>query len=231
MEYKVKLSVLVPALNEAHNLRTVIEAVKSVPLEKEIVVIDDGSTDDTLKVLSEYESDPQVVVRSLPHTRGKGFAIREGLQLATGDVLIIQDADLEYDPAQIPALVEPILEGRADVVYGSRFRGSIEGMHFANRLANYILTFAANLLYRAGITDEATCYKAFRTDLLRELGLQCEGFEFCPEVTAKVRLKGVRIAEVPISYVGRSTAQGKKVRWTDGFVAIWTLLKYRFGRP
>jgi glycosyltransferase involved in cell wall biosynthesis len=164
-----------------------------------------------------------------PVNEGKGAAIRTGLELATGDIVVIQDADLEYDPAQLPEVVAPIVRGEADVVYGSRFRGSITGMRLANRVANRLLTWAANLLYGAGITDEATCYKAFRADLIRALPLRCRRFEFCPEVTARVRRRGVRIYEVPIRYAGRTAAGGKKIRWTDGLSALWTLVRYRFG--
>jgi dolichol-phosphate mannosyltransferase len=223
----VKLSVIIPCFNEAQHIVPVLDAVRRVDIEKEIIVVDDGSTDGTRDLLEAQARRHALVVRHQPVNRGKGAAIRAGLALATGEVVVIQDADLEYDPAEIPALIAPILRGEADVVYGSRFRGSIAGMHPANRIANHLLTWLANVLYGAGITDEATCYKAFRGDLVRGLPLRCRRFEFCPEVTARVRRRGVRIHEVPIRYVGRTSAQGKKLRWTDGLEAVWTLVRYR----
>jgi dolichol-phosphate mannosyltransferase len=201
----VKLSVIIPCYNEAATITRVLEAVAAVPLEKEIVVVDDASTDDTRARIEAWPRRAELVTCYKPANEGKGAAIRSGLALAGGDVV------------------------EADVVYGSRFRGSITGMALANRLANHLLTGTANLLYRAGITDEATCYKAFRGDLIRGLPLRCRRFEFCPEVTAKVRRRGVRIHEVPIRYAGRTAAGGKKIRWTDGLSALWTLVRYRFG--
>lgn len=224
----MKLSVIIPVYNEKANIAAVIDAVKAIDLPKEIIVVDDGSTDGTSEVLEHYKDDETIRVHSSVLNFGKGTAIRVGLKYATGDVIVIQDADLEYDPQQIPDLVGPIERGEADVVYGSRFRGSIEGMKFANWLANRILILAANILYRAGITDEATCYKAFRADLMKSLPLRCTRFEFCPEVTAKLRKRGVKIHEIPIHYAGRTAAEGKKVNWKDGFEALWTLVKYRF---
>ncbi len=224
----MKLSIIIPVYNEKANIAAVIDAVRTVDMPKEIIVVDDGSTDGTSEILESYRDDETIRVHSSVLNFGKGTAIRVGLKYATGDIVVIQDADLEYDPQQIPKLVQPIIDGEADVVYGSRFRGSIEGMRFPNRLANWILAFAANVLYRAKITDEATCYKAFRTDIIRSLPLKCQRFEFCPEVTAKVRKRGFKIHEIPIRYSGRSVADGKKVTWKDGFEAIWALIKYRF---
>ncbi len=159
---------------------------------------------------------------------GKGSAIRTGIALASGDVVLIQDGDLEYDPNDYCRLLQPIVNGDADIVYGSRFLGVPTGMALRNLLANRILTAAANLLYGARITDEATAYKAFRTSILRDMSLQCRRFEFCPEVTAKVRRLGYRIREEPISYNARGIADGKKIRARDGFDALWTLIKFRF---
>lgn len=224
----MKLSVIIPVYNEKANIAAVIDAVKSVDLPKEIIVVDDGSTDGTSDILERYRDDETIRIHSSMLNFGKGTAIRVGLKYASGDIIIIQDADLEYDPQQIPDLIEPIVQGKAEVVYGSRFRGSIKGMKFANRLANRILVLTANILYRAGITDEATCYKAFRSDLVKSLELRCERFEFCPEVTAKLRKRGVRIHEIPIRYAGRNVEEGKKITWKDGFEALWTLIKYRF---
>jgi len=159
---------------------------------------------------------------------GKGAALRIGIAKATGDVILTQDGDLEYDPDDYATLVEPILKGRAEVVYGSRFRRNPIGMAWQNRLANRILTLTANLLYGANITDEATAYKAFRADVLRSIPLRCRRFEFCPEVTAKLRRRGHRIDEVPIGYNARGIEEGKKIRARDGFEALWTLIRYRF---
>lgn len=229
MNQDLSLSVVIPCYNEGSHIRQVLEAVKNGgDFVKQIIVVDDGSTDDTPEILKEYRDDPAVLLRRLEMRSGKGSAIRAGLECVTGDIVIIQDADLEYDPRQYREIIAPIVTGEADVVYGSRFKGSIVGMRLANRLANYLLTWTANLLYGAGITDEATCYKAFKADIIRNIPLHCTNFEFCPEVTAKVRKKGIRIKEVPIDYVGRTAAQGKKIKWTDGFSALWTLIKYRF---
>lgn len=224
----MKVSVIIPCYNEIGHIARVIDAVEAVDIPKEIIIVDDGSTDGTTKVVEEYGRDKRVTAHLSKSNFGKGAAIRTGLEYVTGDIVVIQDADLEYDPHQIPSLVRPIIAGEAEVVYGSRFLGSIKGMKPANRLANYLLVWSANLLYNAGITDEATCYKAFRTETLRTLDLKCIRFEFCPEVTAKVSKRGIRIFEVPIDYVGRNTLQGKKIKLKDAFEAIWTLLKYRF---
>ncbi len=224
----MKTSIVIPVYNELANIAAVIEAVKHVDIDKEIIIVDDGSTDGTSEVLEHYREDQMVRIHSSVLNFGKGTAIRVGLKYATGDVIVIQDADLEYDPQQIPELIRPIVEGKAEVVYGSRFLGSISGMKLANYIANRLLTLFANLLYQAGITDEATCYKAFRADIIKSLPLKCLRFEFCPEVTARIRKRGIRILEIPIHYSGRTVAEGKKVGWRDGFEAIWVLLKYRF---
>jgi len=231
-----KLSVIIPCYNEVENIAEVIDLVSSVDvgLEKEIIVVDDGSEDGTVQLLKEIREkneDSNILnVHFSMLNSGKGFAIRIGLKYVTGDVVIIQDADLEYDPQDFPKILEPILKGEADVVYGSRFLGKSrpEGMAFANFIANKILTFTAILLYGKHITDEATCYKAFRRDVIDSVELTCQRFEFCPEVTSKVLKKRYRLVEVPINYRGRTTLEGKKITWWDGFIAIWTLWKYRF---
>ncbi|MEN6519548.1 MAG: glycosyltransferase family 2 protein [Armatimonadota bacterium] len=224
----MKLSVIIPCFNESEHISDVLDAVCEVDIPKEIIVVDDGSTDQSAAIVDEYSKKHPVIIHRSIVNFGKGAAIRIGLQYATGDYIIIQDADLEYDPKQYPQMLAPLIDGQASVVYGSRFRGNIKGMKLPNRIANYILALTANILYNAKITDEATCYKAFKADLIKKLPLKCNRFEFCPEVTAKIRKLGIPIYEVPIYYVGRSTAEGKKIRWTDAFSAIWTLIKYRF---
>lgn len=223
----MKLSVLIPAYNELDTIEATIERVRNSPVDKEIIVIDDCSTDGTRELLARVPG-----IRLVLHERnmGKGMAIRTGLMHASGDIVIIQDADLEYDPADFAAMIEPIVSGEADVVYGSRFLRSRPKMRLPNYIANRVLAVAASILFRARITDEATCYKAFRTDLIRAIPLTCQRFEFCPEVTAKILRRGIRIKEVPIGYEARTVAEGKKIGWWDGVVALWTLIKYRLIR-
>jgi dolichol-phosphate mannosyltransferase len=228
----MKISVIIPVYNEFRTFPQVLERVRAAPLpqgcSKEIVVIDDGSTDGTAQLLGEHEQAGVILAHHAVNNAGKGAAIRTGIGLATGDIVLIQDGDLEYDPADYHRLVEPIVRGQADIVYGSRFLGKPIGMALKNRIANWILTTAANLFYGARITDEATAYKAFRTSILRQVHLECQRFEFCPEVTAKLSRLGYRVHEVPISYNARGVADGKKIRARDGFAALWTLVKFRF---
>lgn len=225
----MKVSLVVPVYNERDTIETVLSRLEAValPAEKEIILVDDFSTDGTRKWLGQLPADRAVVLLH-DRNRGKGAAIRTALERATGDIIAIQDADLEYNPEELPQLVAPLVEGRAKVVYGSRFRGRIQGMRLANRIANRILAALANLLFRVGITDEATCYKLIEANLLRSLNLRCERFEFCPEVTAKLGKRGIPILEIPITYVARSAREGKKIAFKDGLTAIWTLIKYRF---
>jgi dolichol-phosphate mannosyltransferase len=228
----IKISVIIPVYNEFRTFHKVLERVRRAPLpvgcSMEMVVVDDASTDGTAQVLAEQVRAGIVVGHYLPENRGKGAAIRTGISIASGDIVIIQDGDLEYDPSDYLRILEPIVRGQADVVYGSRFLGRPTGMALRNRTANWILTAAANLLYSAGISDEATAYKAFRMTALARLYLECRRFEFCPEVTAKLCRLGYRIHEVPIGYNARGIADGKKIRARDGFQALWTLIKYRF---
>ena len=227
----MKLSVIMPAHNEEETIDEVIAQVLAVELddgELELIVVDDASTDSTPQKLAAYDDNPRVTVLRHERNRGKGGAIRTGLAKATGDVTVIQDADLEYDPSELPGLVTPLVAGRADFVYGSRFRGTVENMRFENRLANKILSLAATLLFFRRVTDEATCYKVFRTSDLRSFDLECERFEFCPEVTAKALRRHMRLLEIPITYKARTVEAGKKIRAFDGLEAVWTLLRYRF---
>ena len=227
----MKVSILMPVYNEFSTLPLVLERVIAAPLpegcEKEIVVVDDGSTDGTTQLLAHFKDSPVVHIHYSIVNFGKGAAIRQGLARATGEIILMQDGDLEYDPRDYVSMLEPLMNGRADVVYGSRFRGGVRGMKWSNWLANKILTWTSNLVFRADISDEATAYKAFRADVLRSIRLSCVRFEFCPEVTAKIRRLGFRIVEIPITYNPRGVAEGKKIRWQDGVEAFWTLLKYR----
>lgn len=231
----MRLSVIIPVYNERDQVEAILDRVLAVPLDKEVIVVDDGSTDGTDKVLAGLAGPGVQVIRQEPN-QGKGAAIRRAIPLATGDAVIIQDADGEYAPEEYGLLLAPLESGEAEVVYGTRFLSPLgqrrwpEGMKFPNYLINRILAFMANVLYRGRITDEATCYKLFRRELLQSIPLECKRFEFCPEVTAKVLRRGVRIHEVPISYHARTAREGKKINWRDGVQAIWTLLKYRFRR-
>jgi glycosyltransferase involved in cell wall biosynthesis len=227
----LKLSVLIPVHNEESTIDEVIRRVDAVDLngiEREIVIVDDASTDGTPGRLEQYKGRPDLVLLRHEANRGKGAAIRTGLAGASGDIVIIQDADLEYDPSDYPKLIAPIVLGEADVVYGSRFRGRAENMALPNLVANKILAWAATVLFLRRVTDEATCYKVFRAGLLRSFDLECERFEFCPEVTAKTLKGGYGFVEVPITYHARTVAAGKKIKVRDGFEALWTLIRYRF---
>ena len=221
----MKLSVIIPVYNELETIEETLDRVKKVAIDKEIIVVDDFSTDGT-RVLLEKATGIELIRHE--QNMGKGMAIRSGLDYASGDVIVIQDADLEYDPEDYHALIEPIVSGRADVVYGSRFFVGNPKMNPANLIANKLLALGANLLFGGHITDEATCYKAFRASLIKNMTLTCRRFEFCPEVTAKLLRSGVKIYEVPIHYTARTSAQGKKIGWMDGVEAFWTLLKFRF---
>jgi len=227
------LSIIIPVYNEESTIGQVIEEIARVDLvniKKEIIIVDDGSTDRSPEIVREHADRSGEIIKIFvsPVNFGKGAAIRIGLKYATGHVILIQDADLELDPQEYDQLLEPIVSGQAKVVYGSRFKKQVKGIPLRSRIANWVLSRLANILYGVHITDEATAYKVFDADLLKSVNLNCIGFEFCPEVTAKIARAGYSIYEVPISYRPRSVAEGKKVRWTDGVIAVWTLLKYRF---
>jgi dolichol-phosphate mannosyltransferase len=231
----MKLSIIIPTLNEEATISEVIRRVESVNLgsiKKEIIVVDDDSSDRTgliVKQLSKKHKNVILISRK-SQLKGKSKAIQEGLTHCTGDIIIIQDADLEYDPDDYGRLIAPIVNGAASVVYGSRFieRKWPKNMAWGNFLANKSLSFLTNALYQSRITDEATGYKVFSSDVLRSITLTSVKFDFCPEVTAKILKKGIKIQEVPISYVGRNKQQGKKINIKDGIMAFWTLIKYHF---
>ena len=227
----MKLSVIVPVYNEEETIDEIINRVRAVDLgevDLEMVIVDDASTDGTPERLKTYRGEAGITVLRHDSNRGKGAAIRTGLDSASGDLVVIQDADLEYDPNDYPRLIKPIIDGDADVVFGSRFAGSVQNMRYINVVANKVLAWTATLLFGKRITDEATCYKVLATDTLRSFDLQCERFEFCPEVTAKTLRRGYRLVEVPITYRARTFETGKKIRARDGLEAIWTLLRFRF---
>lgn len=230
-ENSVRISIVIPVYNEFPNIRQVLARVAAAPLppgcSKEIIVVDDGSVDGTTEILDQYDPGARIVVHHSVVNFGKGSAIRIGIQKATGDIILVQDGDLEYNPEEYPSLLQPLVDGSRQIVYGSRFQGRPQGMKLANWIANKVLTLSANLLFNAHITDEATAYKAFHADVLRSVQLNCRRFEFCPEVTAKLLRAGYKIHEVPISYNARGIMDGKKIRWQDGVQALWTLCKYR----
>ena len=222
------LSVIVPCYNERATVAELLRRVKDVPMEKEIIVVDDKSTDGSKDVVAALARQwPEIRHILQPENRGKGAALRRGIEEARGEIVIIQDADLEYDPEEYPKLIQPILDGHADVVYGSRFEGYPRRvMLYWHRLGNTFLTFLSNMTTNLDLTDMETCYKAFRREIIQSIKLNSDRFGFEPEVTAKVAKRGYRIFEVPISYFGRDYWEGKKINWKDGLSAIWTILRY-----
>ena len=216
-----------PAYNERTTIEEIVRRVLAVRLRIELVVVDDGSTDGTGEILDRLESELNF---KLVHqkNRGKGAALRRGLADVTGDIVVIQDADLEYSPEEYPQLIDLICQGKADVVYGSRFLGRHRAFMFAHYIGNRFVTLVTNILYNTMLTDMETCYKAMRIEVLRSMSLKSNGFGIEPELTAKIFKRGWRVYEVPITYAGRGYEQGKKITWRAGFNALWVLLKYRF---
>lgn len=244
----MKLSIIMPVYNERATLEEIVKRVRAVDLtlnpdgvnplmsgplqlEREIVIVDDGSTDGTREILDQWRAEASSDLRVIYHERngGKGAALRTGFQAASGDVMIIQDADLEYDPRDYLKLLEPLLEGRSPVIYGSRFMGGPRSaMSLSHTLGNQLLTIFTNVLFGTSLSDMETCYKCFRRDVIQDMPLRSRRFEIEPELTAKILKRGYPIFEVPISYNGRAFHEGKKINWHDGFSALWTLTKYRF---
>ena len=232
MEKKpASISVVIPVYNERKTIREIVRRVKATPREKEIIIVDDCSTDGTRQILREFENDPEVKVVLQMQNGGKGNALKVGFQAATKDVVIVQDADLEYDPDDYEGLLRPIDNGRADVVYGSRFLyGEHRVLYFRHSLGNRFLTLVSNLFTDLNLTDMETCYKVFRREILQQITLEEDRFGFEPEITAKVAKLGCAIYEVGISYYGRTYAEGKKIGWKDGVRALYAIVKYNFFR-
>jgi glycosyltransferase involved in cell wall biosynthesis len=222
------LSVVMPVYNEKDTIETIIPRVLAVPIRTELIVVDDGSKDGTRDLLTKLNQQYQFKLIFQPHNAGKGAALRRGFQEVTGDLVVIQDADLEYSPEEFPDLIELICQGRADVVYGSRFIGRHRVFMFTHYAGNRLLTLITNALYNTMLTDMETCYKVMRTEVLRSFTLDSNGFGIEPELTAKIFKRNYRVYEVPITYDGRGYEEGKKITWRDGVVALWVLLKYRF---
>ena len=222
------LSVVMPAYNERETIEEIIRRVLAVPLRIELVVVDDASTDGTRDILQALASALPFKLLLQPNNRGKGAALARGFADVTGEIVVIQDADLEYSPEEYAVLTPLITSGRADVVFGSRFLGTHRVFLLTHYLGNLLITFVTNVLYNTMLTDMETCYKLMRVDVLRSMELKSNGFGIEPEITAKVFKRGYKVYEVPISYDGRGYEEGKKITWRDGLVALWVLLKYRF---
>ncbi len=223
-----EISVIIPAYNEAKTILEIVRRVEEQPFAKEIIIVDDCSTDGTFELLTQTPLPENVRVLRHEKNMGKGAGIRTGIQAATKDIIIIQDADLEYNPSDFPVVLRPILDGVADVVYGSRFLGIHRSFMFHHYLGNRFLSIVTNVLFNNMLTDMETGYKAFRAPVIKSVRIRSNRFDFEPEITAKVLKQGYRIYEVPIYYAGRDYADGKKITWRDGFAALWALLRFRF---
>jgi glycosyltransferase involved in cell wall biosynthesis len=222
------VSVVMPAYNERDTIDEIVRRVLAVPLRIELVVVDDASTDGTRDLLQALQRELGFRLILQPHNGGKGSALRAGFAAVTGDIVVIQDADLEYSPEEYPELIELICAGRADVVYGSRFLGRHRVFLFTHYMGNKLLTLMTNVLYNTILTDMETCFKVMRVEVLRSFALRSNGFGIEPELTAKIFKRRYRVYEIPITYDGRGYSEGKKITWRDGFVALWVLFKYRF---
>jgi len=227
---KTKLSIIIPVYNEERFIDIVIKKVKSIKLPgdiaKEIIIINDASTDDTGKILEQYNSDSAIKIFHQEKNTGKSSAVRLGIERSTGDIILIQDADLEYNPDDYPKLIEPIIAHKSPVVYGSRFKGTIKGMHLINRIANIVSNITLNLLYNTKISDVNTGHKVFKRDVLNDIKLISENFTFETEITAKLLNRGYEIYEVPIEYDARSKKEGKKMNWLKALQMYWGIIKY-----
>jgi glycosyltransferase involved in cell wall biosynthesis len=222
------LSVVMPVYNERATIEEIVRRVLAVPIRTELIIVDDGSTDGTRDILAALARELPIKVIFQPANAGKGAALRRGFAEVQGDLVVIQDADLEYSPEEFPGLIELIVDGRADVVYGSRFLGRHRVFMFSHYVGNVFVTFLTNVLYNTMLSDMETCYKVMRTEVLRSMTLDSNGFGIEPELTAKIFKRNYRVYEVPITYDGRNYDEGKKITWRDGAVAVWVLLKYRF---
>jgi glycosyltransferase involved in cell wall biosynthesis len=221
------LSILMPVYNEKPTLEAILEQVLASPFVTEIIIVDDGSTDGTRDILKRIRNNKIHIILH-DKNQGKGAAVRTALKKAKGEYVLIQDADLEYDPTEYEKLLKPVISGRSEIVYGSRFTGEHRDMLFWHWMGNKFLSFTTSLLYNTTLSDMETCYKLMKRDLVKDIRLRSRRFDFEPEITAKLLKRGIRIYEVPISYAGREFSEGKKITWRDGIVALWTLIKYRF---
>lgn len=226
----MRLSVLMPVYNEKNTIHEILKRIHEVDIPKEIIIVDDFSTDGTREILMQEVAEryPECKIVYHDYNQGKGAALRSTISHITADYIIIQDADLEYDPQDYYRLIKPVMEGKATVVYGSRFTGEHRNLLFSHWIGNKFLTLMTNVLYNTTLSDMETCYKLIRSDIFKVLNIRSNRFDIEPEMTAKLLKRGIRIYEVPISYAGREFHEGKKITWRDGIVALWTLLKYRF---
>lgn len=224
----MEVSIIIPVYNEKNTIQHVIEQVQQAPYQKEIIIVDDGSSDGTREILQQRQWPENVHIFYHEKNRGKGAGIRTAVQYASKEVIVIQDADLEYDPKDLAVVLRPIIDGKADVVYGSRFLGIHRAFLFWHYLGNKLLTLLTNVLYNNMLTDMETGYKAFRAPILKSMTIRSNRFDFEPEITAKVLKRHYRIYEVPIYYAGRDFEEGKKITWRDAFPALWALIKFRF---